>query len=965
MLPTGTVTFLFTDIEGSTHLLQRLSDEYARVLDESQLILRAAFAAQGGVEVDTQGDSFFVAFPTALGAVAAAVEATRALAAHPWPEGGALQVRIGVHTGAPHLVGARYVGLDVHRAARIAAAGHGGQILLSASTRALVEHDLPDGVTLRELGAYRLKDLHDPETITQLVLAELPSDFPPLKTLDRRTHNLPIQPTPLLGREHQLAALTVLLRRADVRLVTVTGVGGIGKTRLGLQAAAEVLEDFPDGVYFVRLSRLVDPDLVLLTILQTLGLKEGAGEPIAQTLHEYLREKQLLLALDNFEQVVAAAPEVGELVAQCSGLKILVTSRVPLRLRAEHDYPLGPLPLPDPNQMLPPDQLTQYAAVALFVERAAAAQPDFAVTTANAPAIAEICARLDGLPLAIELAAARVRVLPPEALLSRLSHQLQLLTGGARDLEARQQTMRATIAWSVALLGAAEQALFRRLGAFAGGGTLEAIEAVCLSPEGAAPLETDLLDGLGALVDQSLVQRREEGGEPRFGMLHVIREYAREQLDESEEAEALRRAHAAHYLTEVERLEPVLEGPDLLERFARLERDHDNLRAALGWSLERQAAETVVRLWLGAHPFWTMSGQWIEQGQWLSQTMSLSHDLPPPLRARLLSRAGYFMRLQGKISAATQLLEESLALFRTRNDIAGVGKALGELAVLALGQARFEQAEQLFEESLRMLREVDDHTGVLEVLREQADAPYLRGDYQTAKTLYKQALALAERLGDIHDLAACRAALGELALLEGNIADAEALLQEALVAEQQLHDSNCSGITLGWLGRLALERGDVVGAHESLNQSLELFRQIARHAWIAETQVFLGMAHFASSNVHLAEAAYLAALRITRGLERGLGNRRRIAAGFEALAEVAVSRRQAERAARLLGAATQLLTSVGAAPVPLPPRLRAQREQAIAQARQALGEPAWEAAFAAGGALSLDEALAEVLTLSA
>jgi predicted ATPase/class 3 adenylate cyclase len=964
-LPVGTVTFLFSDIENSTQTLQRLGAEsYARVLAESQAILRAIWETHDGGEVDTAGDGFFVAFPSAPQAVAAAAEAIRALAEHTWPEGGVIRVRIGLHTGSPQLVGDHYIGLDVHRAARIAAAGHGGQILLSAATRALVAHVLSDGVTLRELGAYRLKDLQQPEPITQLVLPELPSDFPPLKTLDRRAHNLPIQPTPLLGREKPLAALAALLGRADVRLVTITGAGGIGKTRLALQTAAEALEDFPDGVYFVRLSRLTDPNLVLTTIAQTLGLKETLGQPIAQTLQEYLQQQQLLLALDNFEQVVGAAQEVNELLAHCPGLRVLVTSRIPLRLRAEHEYPVAPLSLPDPGDLPPPERLTQYAAVALFVERATAARPDFVVTAANAPAIAEICARLDGLPLAIELAAARVKLLTPEALLSRLSRQLRLLTGGARDLEARQQTMRATIAWSVALLSPEEQALFRWLGVFVGGGTLEAVEAVCLAQEGAASQGTDLLDGLGVLVDQHLVQRREEGGELSLGMLHVIREYALEQLDERrDEMEALRWAHTNYYLAFTEQMRPLLEGgPDQPELFKRLEREHNNLRAAMDWPLAHGAPETAARLWVAIQPFLTVSGHWIEQGQWLAQLLTLSPALPAQLRARLLSRAGYTLRLQGNFTAATRLLEESLALLRGWGDASKIAEALIDLAALAVGQGQFEQAEELYEESLHLSREVGDRKGVLDVLKNQSDLPYVRGDYQTAWKLDKEALALAESLGDTHDIAACKSSLGDLALLEGRNDEAETLLHEALDVQQQLHDSNCSAMSLRTLGLLALERGDIAVAQARLEQSLTLFKKIAKQSSIPWTQVCSGMAQFATGNVQQAEAAYLASLRTAQGLERGLWTRLSVADGLVALAEVSISRRHLERAAWLLGAATQTVSAMGAVPMPLPPRLRAEREQAIARARLALGDAAWEAAFAAGEALSLDEALAEALT---
>jgi predicted ATPase/class 3 adenylate cyclase len=963
-LPTGTVTFLFTDIEGSTRLLQHLGDTYGTVLGEHQALLRQAFTRQGGVEIDTQGDGFFVAFPTAPAAVAAAAAATRALAAHPWPQDAVLLVRMGLHTGSPQLVGDRYVGLDVHRAARIAAAGHGGQILLSASTRVLAAQDLPERVTLRELGTYRLKDLQHPEPITQLVLAELPSDFPPLKTLDRRAHNLPIQPTVLLGREEQVSALSALLGRPDVRLVTVTGAGGIGKTRLAMQVAAEVLEPFPDGVWFVRLSRLVDPELVLSTIAQTLGLKEVAGQPIAQTLAEHLHEKQLLLLLDNFEQVVTAAPEIGELLAENPGLKVLVTSRVPLRLRGEHDYALMPLPLPESGVLPSPERLTQYAAVALFVERASAAQADFTVTASNAPAIAEICARLDGLPLAIELAATRVTLLSPEALLSRLSSQLQLLTGGARDLEARQQTMRATIAWSVALLRPHEQELFRRLAVFVGGGTLEAIEAVCMTQGGAVSSKTvegagaDLLDTMGILVDQSLVQRRQEGGELRLGMRHVIREYAIEQLAESGETWALQESHGAYYLSLAEQLEPQLQGSSQIELFARLEREHDNLRAVLAWSLEHGAAETAARLCVALHPFLNMAGHWIEEEQCLAQAVSLDNELPPRLRARLHGTAGYVSRSQGDYTAATRHFEESLALFRSVDDTAGVGDVLGQLAVLAFRQESFERAEQLFEESLGVLRQIGDRMDMVYVLRAQAELPLARGHLAAARSIIEQALGLAESLGVTHDIAECKARMGWLALLEGGDASAEALVEGALQVQRQLNDANCSAHSLGYLGLLALERGDVVTAQSRLAESLARYTDVANQQGIAEAQVRLGMARVAGGTVKQAKDAYQAGLLLAQRLK----NKQSAAAGLAGLAEIALAERHPERAARLLGAAVQALASIGAAPLPLPPRLRVERQQVAATAQDALGEAAWKAAFAAGEALPLDDAITEALT---
>jgi predicted ATPase/class 3 adenylate cyclase len=957
-LPTGTVTFLFSDIEGSTRLLQRVGGErYAELLGEHQALLRTAWAVHGGVEVDTQGDSFFVAFPSAPQAVAAAAQAIRSLADHGWLEGTAIRVRVGLHTGAPALAGSNYVGLDVHRAARIAAAGHGGQVLLSEATHALVEYELPVGVMLRDLGAHRLKDLQHAEQLYQLVQPGLPSDFPPLKTLDRHAHNLPVQLTPLLGREEMLATVCALLRREDVRLVTLTGPGGIGKTRLAVQVAAELLEEFPDGVWFVRLSRLTDPGLVLPTVAQTLGLHEQGSQPIAETLREHLRDRRLLLVLDNFEQVVGAAPEVAGLLESAPHLTVLVTSRMAMHLRGEREQPLTPLPLPDLSHLPLPEQLSQYAAVALFVERAQAARPDFAVTAANAPAIAEICGRLDGLPLAIELAAARVRLLPPEALLARLSSWLKLLTGGPREVEARQQTMRATIAWSEDLLAPDERVLFQRLAVFVGGCTLEAAEAVCAAPDGAEPLDIDLLDGLATLVDQSLIQQRVEGDEPRFGMLHVIREFALERLETGGEADAVHRAQVDYCLKLAEQagLESRGEGAPLwLER---LERDHDNLRATLDWSLEHGIAEIAARLCeaITEAGFWVVRGYWNEQRQWLSEVLAHFGGLPPRQRAHLLSEEGYIARMQGDYAAASGQLVESLSLYEDFGDRASAANVLRELAGCAVGQEQFERAERLLEESLSLAQELGDRKIMLDTLKGQVNLAHARGDLVAARSITDQALALARSLHDTHDVALCKTHLGWNALLQGNVGTAEALLHEALAVQMQLNDTNCSAISLGHLGILALERGDAPAAQELFEQSLTRFREVGKQPGIAESLAGLGAADLAAGDLQDAEDACVASLRIAGTL----ASRQRTAACFQGLAEVALAHGQPERATRLLGAAAQVLGELP--PAPMPPNLNAQRERVALDARQVLGEEAWATAYEAGRALLPEEAVAEAL----
>jgi predicted ATPase/class 3 adenylate cyclase len=630
-LPTGTVTFFFTDIEDSTGLLERLGQRFAPILEQHQRLVRAVIAETGGVEVGSEGDSIFAVFTNVRAAITAAVGTQRALAVHPWPPQGVISVRIGLHTGQAQTGGDDYVGLEVNRASRIAAAGHGGQVLLSETTRALVVEDLPDELALRSLGRYRLKGLARPEALTQLIIPGLPTEFPVLRAIARSVTNLPVELTTFVGREREIVEVKRLL--SDARLITLTGPGGVGKTRLALRVADESRESFADGVALVELASVIDPIFVSTATATALGIREEPGRSIDESLTEHLRERELLIVLDNFEQVVAAAPFVTNLLRTAPRLRMIVTSRGPLRLTAEHEFPVPPLRAPDPMNLPALDALSTYEAIALFTQRAQAVRPDFSLTPENASVIAQICARLDGLPLAIELAAARTRLLGPEALLARMSDRLGVLSGGPRDLPARQQTLRNTIAWSYDLLDPVKQRLFRSLAVFAGGWTLEAAEAVWGSPR-----QAGFLDALAPLVDHSLILRAEAGDEDRFAMLETIREFALERLSADGELADVSARHARFYAEFAQAHMAELIGPGKAQWRARLELELDNLRAALTWIVRSGPAELGLALGASLWNYWRLRGDVGEGRRWLQDLLRMRGAMVPSIaRAKVLA----------------------------------------------------------------------------------------------------------------------------------------------------------------------------------------------------------------------------------------------------------------------------------------------------------------------------------------
>jgi predicted ATPase/class 3 adenylate cyclase len=786
-LPTGTVTFLFTDIEGSTLLLRELGDGYADVLRDHGQIMRSALEREGGAEIGTEGDSFFAVFVSPAAAVRAVIEAQRALAAHSWPRGTEVRVRMGLHTGEGTLAGDGYFGIDVHRAARIGDAGHGGQVLLSGPTEALIRHGLPDGIRLIDLGEHRLKDLPNPERLFQLTIRGLPEEFPPPRSLDARPNNLPAQMSTFIGREDLIPEVGNALERT--RLLTLTGPGGTGKTRLALEVAHRQLTSFVDGVWFVDLSAVTDPSVVVTEIAIALGAARDPGSSALDVLDRHLRDRKLLLVLDNFEQVLDAAPAVEHLLSHSGGLKVMVTSRSVLSIYGEREYPVPPLRLPEPGRGPGLEALTQSEAVSLFLDRARAVRPDFELTGDNATAVAEICSKLDGLPLAIELAAVRVNVLSPQAMLPRLDERLSLLTSGPRSLPERQRTLRGAIEWSYRLLEDPERRMFARLSTFSGGASLEAIEAVADGREGG------LLDLLGTLVDESLLRRTETTeGEIRFQMLETIREFAAERLEEEPDAADVRARHCRHFLDLAARAEPHLVGADQKEWLDRCEREHDNIRAAIGWSIQagevRSGQAAAGALWR----FWHQRGHLAEGRRKLEHLLDAPGGAEPtPERFKALTGAGG----------------------------------------LAYWQNDYPATERFYKEALEVARELDDSRSIAQGLFNLSFLDRIRGDAEEGMAKLRTVLDTARSIGDRQLTADCLELLGSHEIREGRPEDGFPMVEEALSIFHELGNRFASADALSGLGSYYRLLGDRDAAAAAQREALEIFVEVGNPTGIA------------------------------------------------------------------------------------------------------------------------------------
>jgi predicted ATPase/class 3 adenylate cyclase len=831
-LPTGTVTLLFSDIEGSTALLRRLGDRYGEALSAQRVLLRAAFGSFRGRELGTEGDSFFVVFESAGDAVRCCVAGQRVLAGHDWPGGEAVRVRMGLHSGEPARHEEGYVGLDVHRAARIAAAGHGGQVVLSEATRLLAASQLAADVSVRDLGWHRLKDIEAPEHIYQLVAPGLPERFPPLKSLGAPSR-LPVPLTPLVGRDAELAQVCAVLTGPGIRLVTLTGTGGVGKTRLSLATAASLDQEFPHGVFFVALAAVRDGEVMWKTIADTLDVA-GDG-PAADAVTAYLAGRRALLVLDNLEQLHGAAEVVAGLLAAAPDLVVLATSRRPLHLPGERELPVPPLELP---REAGAEQVAASGAARLFVQQAAMARPGFALTESNAADIAAICGRLDGLPLAIELAASRVKLLAPRALLARLGHSLDLAAADVGQ-PSRQQTLRNAIAWSYDLLAPDLAEVFRRAGVFAGGCDLDALAAIAAAGpgHGARATGADPLDLAAGLHDVSLIRVTEGAdGEPRVGMLETIREFALERLEQAGDLDEARRRHAEHYAGVAERADEQLRGsgPAHLAALDQLEAEHDNLRAALAWSLPTPAAGPVpadgeraatgLRLVQALALFWYRHGYATEGRRWLQRAIDLTAEEAGAPLAQLAHWLGVLLQQQGELRASLSLLERSLAIWRDLGDRDQQARELNSLGITHHFLGDLDISRSLLEESAAISREVGSAMRLAAALTNLGQLEADAENFDRATQVLQEALAIDRKQGDMMGVALDQQSLAGVSLRAGRAREAHDQLSSMAGYVVSCGDPEFLATTLVMAAANAAQLGEAVRAAR-LTGAAEAIRQ--------------------------------------------------------------------------------------------------------------------------------------------
>jgi predicted ATPase/class 3 adenylate cyclase len=947
-LPTGTITLLFTDIEGSTRLLQQLGNRYAEMLSECRTLLRAAFEQWHGYEVDTQGDAFFVVFSHASDAIAAAITLQRSLFTHPWPDGNIVRVRVGLHTGEPESTGEGYVGLDVHHASRIMSAGHGGQILLSQTTHDLIIAALPADVSLRNLGEYALKDIEGLNSIFQLVIAGLPANFPPLKTAGRRLLNsLPMPPTPFIGREEEIRTLRDLLRQtAILRLLTLTGPAGVGKTRLSIEVARQLSTDFPDGISFLDLAQVRDSDGLIVALAQALNLREERLPSLLEYIKVILREMHALLVLDNFEQILDGGITLSHVLESCPHLKVLVTSRSMLHIRAERIFDVQPLPLPTSGLHHALHDLLENAAIALFVQRAQAVQSGFQLTTTNAAAIISICTRLDGIPLAIELAAARSRYLSPQMLLTQLEQGLSVLRQHIHDIPERQQTLHNAIAWSYELLTHEEQQVFRRLTVCGNGCLLEAASQICTA---VGNLARNVVDILEMLVDKSLLRQREQAeGATRFWLLQVLREYGLEQLAAAGELTATRSAHAAYYLSWAQNAETFLGGAEQAKWLDHLEQEYENLRTALEWMLEQantdeKSGEQALQLCVMVGSFWEMHGYFREGATFLERALATSESAPAPLRAEALHLAGFQALIMDDTRKAEVLLRQSQILFRESGDKAGMANILRMQGNLARAKNNYRLGRRLLEEALATYQEFGNAWGAVRTRHDLASIAISQCNYIQARSLVEENLTQYKVWGKQHYTAYSHYLLASVLFLSrGDIQQARSLAETSLESFKEARNARLSAYTLSLLAHIHVTQGDINDAQTQIDAAISIFKDLGDRFGIALALTIAGKVAAEQGKLVEAQAFYRESWELVLAIEA----LELAASCLEEAGAVLVQQGEMKTAVALWGKAATIRANLIA---PMPPVERIAYEKAVTSARAQLGDEAFRSAWIEDG----------------
>lgn len=910
----GTFTFLFTDIEGSTKRWDAKPDAMRIALVHHDRLLRTVIENHRGHVFKTVGDAFCAAFLSPVDGVLAAMEIQRAIAAEDWSAIDGLRVRASLHMGLAEERDNDYFGPALNRVARILSLAYGEQTLISASVFEVIKERLHSLYPFRDLGNHRLKDLTQPEHIFQVAIPEGRQEFPALKSLDYRPNNLPAQATSFIGREAEIEAVRELLTRPTVKLVTLSGPGGIGKTRLSLQVAAELTEHFDDGVFFVALAGVEDPYLVAATIAQTLGVTERPNLSIDEVLLQYLQSKTLLLVLDNFEQVVEAAPFIAQLLQRAAHCKVLISSRSVLQVYGEHEFSLRELQSPNPNTFGSVEGLLEYEAVRLFMERAQAVRPSFSLDDHNAVAIATICQRLDGLPLALELAAARVKIFSPQAMLARLSHSLDLLSGGARTLPTRQQTLRGAIDWSYALLDTAEQDLFMVLSLFVSGFTFEAVETLL----NALPLtQLDAFDGITSLVNKSLIRQVADTDEPRFSMLITLRDYAQEKLAQMPWAQVASEAHADYFATFAEQANEGLNGRDRMRWLSALETEHDNLRAALQWAIESQRLAMALRLCCNLPAFWEIRGHFTEGRNWLQDVLALQNadvqgyewdeeaGVTNQFRAWII--AGNLAEWQGDYPMALDHYHTSLRMGQEQQDAVFEATALQNIASIEYRQGNYDHAVELYQQVLAVWRRLKDNPKIALILHHLGNVSYRRGQLEEAHQRYEESLSIRRQLRDHRGIAALLNNLGTLAQRQGDLEQAYTLLSESLELKRATGDRSSVALLLNNLGTVARRRGDYADAIHLYEESLALKRELGDKAGIAYSLNGLGNVHYAQGEWGEARQLFVQSLDITYEI----GDKWGFATALTDVARTEGARGHLELALILLGAAEVIQSQIG------------------------------------------------------